>query len=509
MAIRHLFCFIAALLFAAVAHITAIDWPVAPFNQSHPIGNSYGEFQFYGGSPYFHPGIDLMAPPGTPVYAVKAGYVKAVLTISADLHWRVAIGDSAGAAECDGWLYAHLDPYTIAVSEGEHVDKGQYLGDLVTWTVADFHHLHFVKIRNSGVVWDSDWQFIANPLDELEVLDDPDAPVIVDALSMQKFAFLRNETADYFGVGEPVDGDIDIVCKAYDYFNDYRWPLAPHRLEYMISGDSSIPWTNSVCFTGELDYSHNVEVVYQVHGLLESQGNYDAREYYFNVTNTDGDSVIEETDRPYSWSTSNFRNGRYTIYVRAYDRAGNSTIDSMEVMVANFFALSGSILPADGDPDLSGTVVTAWPSEVSGTTDASGYFEIIEVGGGWRDILVSRPGYETVDTIIMMNQNRTLDLELAPSYIAGDANYDGDVNIADVVYLINYIFHDGWGPIPYLAGDANSDDNVNIGDAVYLASYIFGDGPSPLVTLETERLREFVNVDGGNIDDKMSDYDRP
>ena len=249
------------LLLGVTSTLAAIPWPLQRDSTVHLIGNSYGEYQRYSGSPYFHPGLDIMAPAGTPVYAVKSGYVKAVLTISADLHWRVAVGDSSGAAECDGWLYAHLDRYTIPVVEGQWVNEGDYLGDLVEWPVADFHHLHFVKIRNSGLIWNSDWEFIGNPLDKLVGIADSDSPVFENAYGSQRFALAQNETSSYFPEGSPISGEVDIICRVYDYINHYDWRLAPYRIEYSIEGDSSIPWTNSVCFTGVLDYANDVSFV--------------------------------------------------------------------------------------------------------------------------------------------------------------------------------------------------------------------------------------------------------
>ena len=74
----------------APAIATAIPWPVHPDSTVHRIGNSYGEYQYYGGAPYLHPGIDILVPAGTPVYAVKSGYVKAVLTTSLRLEKRSA-----------------------------------------------------------------------------------------------------------------------------------------------------------------------------------------------------------------------------------------------------------------------------------------------------------------------------------------------------------------------------------------------------------------------------------
>jgi len=471
--------FTLCLLFAGNAVVFAIDWPTAPQDQSKPLGNSYGEYQNYGGYSYLHPGIDILAPAGTPVYAVKSGFVKAVLTISAELHWRVAIGDSAGAAECDGWLYAHLDEPTIAVSEGEWVDEGQYLGDLVHWPIADFHHLHFVKIRNFGITWSSDWEFIANPLDELEVIDDLLPPVFLNAYGTQLFAFCQNESESYFTFGEPLAGDVDIICQADDMIN-HIWQVAPYRLEYKIEGDSSIPWTNSVCFTGLLNWSDNVDVIYQDDAFCDSRGDYDDRWFYFNLTNSDGDSLVEIEDRQLSWKTANFHNGQYSVYARAYDRAGNVATDSMTVDVENYFALNGTVNISDGNPDLAGTVATILSSSQADTTDSEAAFSMTMIGGGSQTVQISRYGYITVDTVLMMNQHHSLDIVLDPVlYVHGDANFDGEVNVGDAVYIITHIFKGGLAPVPYIAGDANDDGRVDVGDAVYLIYYIFHGGPPP------------------------------
>lgn len=65
------------------------------------------------------------------------------------------------------------------------------------------------------------------------------------------------------------------------------------------------------------------------------------------------------------------------------------------------------------------------------------------------------------------------------SYLCGDANGDGAVDISDAVYLIAYIFSGGPAPSPLLAGDANCDGAIDISDAVYLIAYIFSGGPAP------------------------------
>jgi hypothetical protein len=61
----------------------------------------------------------------------------------------------------------------------------------------------------------------------------------------------------------------------------------------------------------------------------------------------------------------------------------------------------------------------------------------------------------------------------------GDANSDGGVDIADVVFLVSYIFSGGSAPEPLQAGDADCDGVITIADAVYLIEYIFSHGAQP------------------------------
>jgi hypothetical protein len=63
--------------------------------------------------------------------------------------------------------------------------------------------------------------------------------------------------------------------------------------------------------------------------------------------------------------------------------------------------------------------------------------------------------------------------------VCGDANGDYAVDIGDAVFLINYIFGDGFAPDPVESGNANGDGVVNIGDVVYIVNYIFNEGPPP------------------------------
>lgn len=65
------------------------------------------------------------------------------------------------------------------------------------------------------------------------------------------------------------------------------------------------------------------------------------------------------------------------------------------------------------------------------------------------------------------------------AFKCGDANASGNVNIADIVYLVSYLFKSGFPPAPMQSGDANSDGVVTVADIVYLVSYLFKHGPQP------------------------------
>ncbi len=61
----------------------------------------------------------------------------------------------------------------------------------------------------------------------------------------------------------------------------------------------------------------------------------------------------------------------------------------------------------------------------------------------------------------------------------GDTNADGIIDVADVVYLLNYLFKGGPAPVPLWTADTNGDDLVEVADVVYLLNYLFKGGPPP------------------------------
>lgn len=68
---------------------------------------------------------------------------------------------------------------------------------------------------------------------------------------------------------------------------------------------------------------------------------------------------------------------------------------------------------------------------------------------------------------------------LQSTYLAGDANGDAVVELADVVYLLNYLYRSGPAPDPLAAGDPNADCIVEMADIVYLINYLYKGGLAP------------------------------
>ncbi len=75
--------------------------------------------------------------------------------------------------------------------------------------------------------------------------------------------------------------------------------------------------------------------------------------------------------------------------------------------------------------------------------------------------------------------NPDLGMATVQTYVCGDANADESIDIADEVYLLNYLYKTGSAPDPLEAGDANNDGSVDVADAVYLLNYLYKEGPAP------------------------------
>jgi len=124
------------------------------------------------------------------------------------------------------------------------------------------------------------------------------------------------------------------------------------------------------------------------------------------------------------------------------------------------FDYSGASLPAD-----SGIIFNLYFDVTSQTTNAYSMISISDVTAVTNDF--------QYDTVVVKNGV----ILVGRSY--GDANADRKITVADVVYIVNYLFKGGPAPVPLQVADCNCNDQVTVADVVYLINYLFKFGPKP------------------------------
>ena len=65
-------------------------------------------------------------------------------------------------------------------------------------------------------------------------------------------------------------------------------------------------------------------------------------------------------------------------------------------------------------------------------------------------------------------------------FLRGNCNDDGNVDMADAVCILNWLFACGAAPGCVAATNTNGDDGADITDATYLLNHLFSGGPVPV-----------------------------
>jgi len=108
-------------------------------------------------------------------------------------------------------------------------------------------------------------------------------------------------------------------------------------------------------------------------------------------------------------------------------------------------------------------------------TDGVGRSSSDTGGGNWVDML---SGWG-------LDVNFLFDAYMCPEeggpccYNRGDADGNGSINVADLIYLVNYLFFDGPAPPCFEEGDIDGSGAINVADLTYLVDYLFFGGPAP------------------------------
>jgi hypothetical protein len=145
---------------------------------------------------------------------------------------------------------------------------------------------------------------------------------------------------------------------------------------------------------------------------------------------------------------------------------------------------------ADGRLDIAAGNITAFKPDdpavfLLWNNGAGGFINYVDhtiIGGmSWAYLFADLDGDGDIDAAWndFVGDGILIHLSQENPFECGDANSDGRVNVADAVYLIQYIFLGGPAPDSINAGDANCDGTINLGDVVYLISYVFRGGPPP------------------------------
>lgn len=280
------------------------------------IGWSMQSYQDYGGTPYFHHGMDMMKMWGTNVYNRSGGQVINIENYQPgwDLYWEVAILDPDGYI----WQYHHINEVTIpqliwdkweeyqADPNAGYIPPDTHIGDIIEWPVwsfgKQFNHIH-LNILAAGGVYVNGFEFHDD-------LPDTDGPEI------QSVGLLQN---GQIHPGNDIEGDYSLYAQARDLILDDVYYLPPWEITFSIDcGPEHTTWRFDTLPGGANDTAY-LDDFYVVPPTC---GDYDCRNYYIDL------GFIRDSQFEFPNS-----DGQHTVYVTVQDYAGNIASQSFTYTV--------------------------------------------------------------------------------------------------------------------------------------------------------------------------------
>jgi murein DD-endopeptidase MepM/ murein hydrolase activator NlpD len=307
-------------------------WPFAPSGEPHPVANLF-HTPLRPGTPkaYFHGGIDIRKPRGTPVLAVADGTVRV---------YREGAFDNLVLTQANGqeWEYRHLGPDSVpaavrkAEKEKTDVAAGTVIGEVGAWD-GPYDHLHLNRRDKDGKIRD--------PLFELIPVKDT-VPTRIRAI-----LFVRDGDDEPIEPGPDgvvtVSGKVDVVLDAIDRMDGETWGNPP-ALVHLRFGDRE-KLREYRPFVGGLPLEPVRPVpryprgdalcVYLMTGPLACVNRIpgDPKQRFSVVVTNVGPANRPNADG--CWDTTKTPDGDVTLSVRTRDHGGNWSERKVTVRVAN------------------------------------------------------------------------------------------------------------------------------------------------------------------------------
>ena len=299
---------------------SSYGWPVRPFDQQHPVRGSFGDPRTVftghptlrnlltsGGAFSYHQGIDISAPDGTSVYAVRSGVVRIVTR-----DW-IEVDSDGGVA----FQYWHINS---AVHVGDHV---QAQTDVLGHIMRASKHVHLTELSDGKAV---------NPLSpgHLGPYSDGTTPRVGE------ISFRSSDTGPEL-LPEYLHGRVQIVVSATDTQAipvPGQWaglPVTPAKLTFRIDAFPNCkivrPETISFDVTRRLP-SSNMWQTY-ARGSHMNMVQMGVHRYWYNP----GVYLFKLTQTPFD--TLTLPDGVYRLVATTWDTAGNHSSTAQIFQVHN------------------------------------------------------------------------------------------------------------------------------------------------------------------------------
>lgn len=271
------------------------------------IGHNMQSYQNYGGSPYWHDGLDIRGRESEKVLAAAGGVVVNIenYVAGSPLYWEVAILDDEGFV----WKYHHIAKDSISeevkksYQQKSKLPSGTVIGNIVKWPSVTYgevyHHLHLLVVG-------SDKKYI-NPLLMMEPLQDNQAPVI------RKIGLAKNHSPMS---SDKVSGDFALYLDASDLILHQNFIVPPHKISYSLDkGEEKLVWEFIHLPSGTNDEQYITDFY-----MKGTCGNYQCRKLLFNLNFT------PESPR----GTMRLSPGQHEVEVTVEDIVGNKAQSSYQ-----------------------------------------------------------------------------------------------------------------------------------------------------------------------------------